>query len=78
MQSKPNLEKCIFKVSAGKFFRFMILQRGIGANLEKIKAIFDMQPLRSVKEVQKLARQVVALNKFMSKLVDKCWPLIVK
>lgn len=50
----------------------MVSQTGIKANPKKIRAILDMQPPRSGKEVQKLTRRVVAFNKFMLKLVDRC------
>ena len=33
---KLNLGKCTFGVTAGKFLRFMVTQRGIEANLDKI------------------------------------------
>ncbi|KAI5312712.1 hypothetical protein L3X38_041886 [Prunus dulcis] len=38
-----NSMKCAFGVSFGKFLGFMISQRGIEANPEKIKAIIDME-----------------------------------
>ena len=33
-----------------------------------------MEPLRNIKEVQSLIRQVTALNRFVSKATDKCLP----
>ena len=48
---KLNPGKCVFGVTAGKFLGFMVSQRGIEANLDKIRAIMDMAPPRSVKEV---------------------------
>ena len=36
---KLNPSKCAFRVSSGKFLRFMVSQRGIEANPEKVKAI---------------------------------------
>ncbi|KAM1898059.1 hypothetical protein ACFX14_032462 [Malus domestica] len=41
MRLNPN--KCAFSVGSGKFLGFMISQRGIEANPEKIKAILDMK-----------------------------------
>ena len=49
---KLNPTKCAFRVSAGKFLGFMVFQRGIESNLEKIKALIDMHPPRCKKEVQ--------------------------
>ena len=48
---KLNPVKCVFGVSSSKFLGFMVLQRGIEANPEKVKAILDMTSPRSVKEV---------------------------
>ncbi|KAL0386509.1 UNVERIFIED_CONTAM: hypothetical protein Slati_4597900 [Sesamum latifolium] len=42
----------------------MISERGIEADLEKIKAIMDMRPPRSIKEVQKLAGEVGSSESF--------------
>ena len=53
-QMKLNPGKCVFGVASGKFLRFMVSQRGIEANLEKVQAIIDMASPRTVKEVQKL------------------------
>ena len=38
---KLNPEKCVFGVSSGKLLGFFVLQRGIEANPDKIKAIED-------------------------------------
>ena len=71
---KLNPNKCAFGVASGKFLGFMVSHRGIEANPEKIKAILDMKPLQSIKEVQSLTKRVVALNRFVSKATDKCLP----
>ena len=71
---KLNLSKCDFKVSFGKFLRFMVSHRGIEVNPDKIEAILNMEPPRNIKEVQSLTRQVVALNRYVSKATDKCLP----
>ena len=48
---KLNPSKCAFGVSSGKFLRFMVSQRGIKANLEKIQAILNMEPQKNVMDV---------------------------
>uniref|UniRef100_A0A2N9GGQ7 Reverse transcriptase/retrotransposon-derived protein RNase H-like domain-containing protein n=1 Tax=Fagus sylvatica TaxID=28930 RepID=A0A2N9GGQ7_FAGSY len=48
--------------------------RGIKANSDKIKAILDMQPPKTTKEVQGLTGRVAALNRFVSRSTDKCLP----
>ena len=48
---KLNLAKCLFGVSSGKFLGFMISQRGIEANPEKVRAILDMVSPKTIKEM---------------------------
>ena len=49
---KLNSSKCAFGVSSGKFLSFMVSQRGIEANPEKVKAILEMSSLKTITEVQ--------------------------
>ena len=49
---KLNPSKCVFGVTAGKFLGFMLSQRGIKVNPEKVRAIMELGPPRMVKEVQ--------------------------
>ncbi|CAL2267229.1 unnamed protein product [Prunus armeniaca] len=69
-----NPTKCAFGVSSGKFLGFMISQRGIEANPEKIKAIIDMETSKTQKDIQSLTGRVAALTHFISKATDKCVP----
>ena len=69
---KLNPNKCAFGVTTGKFLGFMVSQRGIEVNPEKIQAIMELEPLRTVKEVQSLNGKIAALNRFISKVTDKC------
>ena len=69
-----NPSKCAFGVSSGKFLGFMVSHRGIEANLDKIQAILNMEPPQNVKEVQSLTGRVATLNRFVSKVTDKCLP----
>ena len=71
---KLNPSKCAFGVLSGKFLGFIVSQRGIEANPDKIQAILNKEPPKNVKEVQSLTRQVAALNRFVSKATDKCMP----
>ena len=50
-QIKLNPSKCAFGVASRKFLGFMMSQRGIKANLEKVRAILDMASPKTVKEV---------------------------
>lgn len=49
----------------------MMSQRGIEANLDKIQNILNMQPLRTVKEVQCLTRRLADLSCFISKATNR-------
>ena len=71
---KLNPRKCAFGVTAGKFLGFMVSQRGIEANPDKIRAIMEMAPPRNVKEVQSLNGKIAALNRFVSRATNKCLP----
>ena len=71
---KLNPSKCVFRVTAGKFLGFMVSQRGIEVNLEKLRAILELEPPRTVKAMQSLNGKVAALNRFVSKATDKCLP----
>ena len=70
-QMKLNPSKCAFGVASGKFLEFMVSQRGIKANPEKVQAILDMTSPKTVKEAQKLTRRIATLNRFVSKATDK-------
>ena len=71
---KLNPAKCVFGVSAGKFLGFIVNNRGIEANPDKIKVVLDMPPPSSINEVQRLTRRIVALTRFVSRANDKCQP----
>ena len=71
---KLNPNKCVFGVTAGKFLGFMVSQRGIEVNLEKIQVIMELAPPKTVKEVQSLNDKIAALNRFVVKAMDKCLP----
>ena len=71
---KLNPTKCAFGVSAKKFLGFIVNNREIEANPDKIKAVLDMSPLSNIKEVQRLTGRVAVLSRFVSKASDKCQP----
>jgi hypothetical protein len=48
--------------------------KGIEASPDKIKAILQMQPPHTRKEVQKLAGRIVAMNRFILKLAERSLP----
>ena len=69
-----NASKCSFGIGSGKFLGYMVTHRGIEMSPDQIKAIHNLQPPRNPKEVQKLTGMIAALNRFISKSVDRCRP----
>ena len=69
-----NATKCSFGVDSGKFLGYMVTHCEIEVDLNQIKAINNLQPLRNPKEIQKLTGMTAALNRFISQLVDRCKP----
>ncbi|XP_060182987.1 uncharacterized protein LOC132612934 [Lycium barbarum] len=68
---KLNPEKCAFGVGSGKFLRFMVPNRGIEINPDKIKAIEDISVINDIKGVQRLTRRIAALSRFISRSSNK-------
>ncbi|VFQ79595.1 unnamed protein product [Cuscuta campestris] len=58
----------------GKFLGYMVSRKGIEANLEKVRAIMEMEPPKTAKGVQRLTGRLAALNRFLSKLAEKAHP----
>ena len=68
---KLNPTKCVFGFPAGKLLGFIVSEKGIEANPEKIKAIHNLQRPTRLKDVQKLTGCVAALSRFISRLGEK-------
>jgi hypothetical protein len=71
---KLNPEKYIFGVTRGKVLGCLVSTKGIEASPDKIRAIIQMQPPQTRKEVQKLTGCIAALNRFITKLAEKSLP----
>jgi hypothetical protein len=72
---KLNPEKCIFGVPRGILLRFIVSERGIEANPEKIAAITKMGPIQNLKWVQQVTGCLAALSCFISRLGERGLPL---
>ena len=70
-----NPDKCIFGVPAGKLLGFLVSNRGIEANPEKIKAVTSLAKPACTNDVQCLAGRIAALSRFISRLGEKAIPL---
>jgi hypothetical protein len=72
---KLNPKKCVFRVPRGMPLGFIISERGIEANPEKIAAITNMGPIKDLKGVQRVMGCLAALSRFISRLSKKGLPL---
>ena len=71
---KLDPAKCAFGVFVGKFLGFIVNNRGIEANPNKIKAMLDMLPPSNIKDIERMTGRIAALSRFVSKASDKCQP----
>jgi hypothetical protein len=68
---KLNPEKCVFEDPRGMLLGFIVSERGIEANLEKIAAITNMGPIKDLKGVRRVMGCLAALSCFISRLGEK-------
>jgi hypothetical protein len=68
---KLNPEKCVFGVPRGMLLGYIISQRGIKANPEKVATLERMGSIRDLKGVQKVLGCLAALSRFISRLGEK-------
>jgi hypothetical protein len=54
---------------------FVVSERDIEANLEKISAITDMGPIKNLKGVQRVTGYLAALSHFIARLGERSLPL---
>ena len=67
-----NASKCSFSIGSSKFLGYMVTHYEIEVNPDQIEAINNLQSPWNSKEVQKLTGMTAALNKFISRFVDRC------
>jgi ribonuclease HI len=72
---KPNPEKCVFGVPRGMLLGFVMSERCIEANPEKISAIMDMETIKNLKGVQRITTYLAALSRFIARLRERSLPL---
>ncbi|GKV50080.1 hypothetical protein SLEP1_g56797 [Rubroshorea leprosula] len=71
---KLNPLKCTFAVESGKFLGYVVSKKGIEVNPEKVEAVQQMEPPRTVKDVQRLTGRVAALHRFIARSAERCLP----
>jgi hypothetical protein len=72
---KLNPEKCVFGVPRGMLLGFVVSERDIEANLEKISAIMDIGPIKNLKGVQRVTGCLATLSRFIVQLEERILPL---
>ena len=61
-----NPKKCTFSVTSEKLLGFIVSQRGIEVNPNKIKAIVQMKPPRTKKEIQGFLGRIQYISRFIA------------
>ncbi|XP_077244859.1 uncharacterized protein LOC143884896 isoform X2 [Tasmannia lanceolata] len=74
-QLRLNPSKCVFGVTSGKLLGFMVSQRGIEVDPQKIKAIQEMPPPRTEKEIRGFLGRIQFLRRFIAHLTSTCEPI---
>src|SRR5438270_3419724 len=73
-QLKMNPTKSFLGICSGKFLGFVVMSKGIHLDPEKISAIRDMEPPRSLKELRGLQGKLAYIRHFISSLSGRCQP----
>ena len=70
-----NPKKCTFGVTSGKLLGYMISERGIEVDPDKIKAILDMSPPQTETEIRGFLGRLQYVSRFIVRLTDTCEPI---
>ncbi|CAA0815055.1 Unknown protein, partial [Striga hermonthica] len=71
---KLNPAKCKFGVRSGKFLGYLVMEKGIEVNPEKVRAVLEMQAPRNLREVQILTGRLAGLSRFIAQSAEKSFP----
>ena len=64
-----------FGATFGKFLGFIVSRKGIEVDLDKIKAIQNLPPPRTQKEVRGFFGRLNYISRFISQMMTKCDPI---
>ena len=70
-----NLQKCTFGVTTGKLLGFLVSDRRIDVDPSKIKAILDMSPPKSEKDIRGFLGWLQYISRFIAKLTSTYEPI---
>ena len=74
-QLRLNPAKCTFGVKSGKLLGFIVSQKGIEVDHEKVKAILEMPESRTERQVRGFLGCLNYIARFLSQLTVICEPL---
>lgn len=69
-----NPKKCVSGVTTGKLLGFIVSNRGIEVYPNKVKAILEISPPSTLKQLISLQGRLQSIRCFIAQLVDKCQP----
>ncbi|PKI45450.1 hypothetical protein CRG98_034157 [Punica granatum] len=70
-----NPAKCTFGVKSGKLLGFVVSEKGIEVDPDKVKAIMELPPPSTVREVRSFLGWLNYIARFIANLTNKCQPL---
>ena len=70
-----NPAKCSFGVKSGKLLGFVVSDKGIEVDLDKVKAIQCMPPPKTERDVKGFLRRLNYIAQFISQLTTTCDPI---
>jgi hypothetical protein len=74
-QLKLNPAKCTFGVKSGKLLGFVVSNKGIEVDPDKVKAIQDMPAPKTEREVRGFLGRLNYIARFISQLTVTCEPI---
>ncbi|KAG8497327.1 hypothetical protein CXB51_008505 [Gossypium anomalum] len=75
IELKLNPAKCTFGARSGKLLGFVVSEKGIEVDSDKVRAIRELPPPRTQKEVRGFLGRLNYIARFISQLTDKCDPI---
>ncbi|KAA3472315.1 reverse transcriptase [Gossypium australe] len=74
-QLKLNPTKCTFGAMSGKLLGFVVNKKGIEIDPDKVRAIQELLPPYTQKEVRRFLGRLNYIARFISQLTEKCEPI---
>ena len=74
-RQRLNPAKCTFGVKLGKLLGFIVSQKGIKVDPDKVKTILEMPEPRTEKQIRGFLGRLNYIARFISQLIATCEPL---